>query len=179
MKAFQRKLKFRQKQPKAGDLSYFTTCKKLTEEDWNGNEALLLLRSEKYTNVFKDVKREFQRQFSDFRLHEFEFMLFSNPFSLRSKKYIYYCNMQLKLLKVHKISELKSSFRDLPLDKFYSSVPASTYAALRKHASRIASLFGSIYICEKTFSVTYFNKSKWETALTDEHLQSFLQFSTT
>ena len=50
-------------------------------------------------------------------------------------------------LKSFKSSDLKSSFRDLPLDKFYSSVPASTYLALRKHASRVASLFGSSYIC--------------------------------
>ena len=82
-------------------------------------------------------------------------------------------------LKSFKSSNLKSSFRDLPLDKFFSSVPASTYLALRKHASRMASLFGSTYMCEKTFSVMNFNKSKWRAALTDEHLQSIFQISTT
>ena len=63
--------------------------------------------------------------------------------------------------------------------QFYSSVPALTYPAFHKHASRMASLFGSTYICETTFSVINFNKSKWRTTLTDEHLQSILQFSTT
>ena len=46
MKAFQ-KLELLQKQLKKGHLSHFTTCKNLTEEDRNGNEALLLLRSAK------------------------------------------------------------------------------------------------------------------------------------
>ena len=88
-------------------------------------------------------------------------------------------NMQLELIELPESSDLKSSFRDLPLDKFCSLVPASTYPTLRKHGSRMASLFGSTYICEKTFSVMNFNKTKYRTALTDEHLQSILQISAT
>ena len=61
VKAFQRKLELLQKQLKKGDLSHFIACKKLIEEDQNGNEALLLLRSEKYTTMFENVKQEFQR----------------------------------------------------------------------------------------------------------------------
>ena len=80
MKAFQRKLKFRQKQPKAGDLSYFTTCKKLTEEDWNGNEALLLLRSEKYTNVFKDVNENFSVNFLTSAYMSLNYVVFQSFF---------------------------------------------------------------------------------------------------
>ena len=69
-----------QKQLKKGDLSHFIACRKLIEEDQNGNEALLLLRSEKYTTMFENVKQEFQRRFCDFHSHESEFMLFSNCF---------------------------------------------------------------------------------------------------
>ena len=87
--------------------------------------------------------------------------------------------MQLELIELKKSSDLKTSFWGLPLDQFYSSITASTYPALRKNAFRMASLFGSAYICEKTFSVINFNKSKWRTALTDEHFQSILQISTT
>ena len=78
-------------------------------------------------------------------------MLFSNPFRCDPKSAP--ANMQLELIELQESSDLKSSFRDLPLDKFYSLVPASTYSVLHKHASRMASLFGSTYICEKTFSV--------------------------
>ena len=85
-------------------------------------------------------------------------MLFSDPF---------YCNpesaptsMQLELIKLQESFNLKSSFQDLTLKKFYSSVSASIYPALLKHASKMASLFGRTYICEKTFSVLNFIKSK-------------------
>ena len=58
VKAFQKQLEFLQKQLKTGHLSHFTS-KKLIEEDRNVNEALLLLRFEKYTNMFENVKEEF------------------------------------------------------------------------------------------------------------------------
>ena len=127
--------------------------------------------------MFENVKQEFQRRFCDFHSHESEFMLFSNPFCYHPESAP--TNMQLQLIKLQESSNLKSCFRDLPLDKFYSLVPASTYPALRKHTSRMVSLFGSTYICEKTFSVMNFNKSKYRTALTDKYLQSILQISTT
>ena len=177
VKAFQRKLELLQKQLKEGDLAHFMACKKLTEENRNGNEAMKLLRSEKYTNLIENVKQEFQRRFCDFQSHEAEFRLFFNPFHCNPESAP--TNMQLELIELQESSDLKSPFQDLTLDKFYSSVPASTYPALLRHASKMASLFGSTYICEKTFSTLNFNKSKWRTALTDEHLQAVLQISTT
>ena len=176
-KAFQRKLILLQQQLKKGDLTYFTACKKLTEENRNGNETLLLLRCEKYINMFENVKREFQRRFSDFCSHESESMLFSDSFHCDPESAP--TNIQLELIELRESSDLKSFFRDLPLDKLYASVLASIYPALRKHASRMAFLFGSTYICEKTFSIMNFKKSKRRTALTDEHLQSIFQISTT
>ena len=47
-------------------------CKKLIEEDRNGNEALKLPGSEKHTKI-EDVKQEFQRRICDYHLHESEF----------------------------------------------------------------------------------------------------------
>ena len=78
MKAFQRKLELLQKQLKK-DLSHVMGCEKLIE-DRNRNDAMLLLRSEKYTNMFEDVEQAFQRRFCDFYFHESEIMLFSDPF---------------------------------------------------------------------------------------------------
>ena len=95
-------------------------CKKLVEEDQNGNEALLLLRSEKYTTVFENIKKEFQRRFCDFHSHESEFVLFSDPFHCDPESAP--TNMQVELIELQESSDLKSSFRDLPLDKFYSLV---------------------------------------------------------
>ena len=94
--------------------------------------------------MFENVKQEFQRRFCDFHSHESEFMLFSNPFHCDPESAP--TNMQLELIELQESSDLKSAFQDLPLDKFYSLVPASTYPTLRKHASRMASLFGSTYV---------------------------------
>ena len=138
-------------------------CKKLIEEDQNGNEALLLIASEKYINMFENVKKEFQQRFFDFHSHESEFMLFSNPFHCDPESAP--TNMQLEPIKLQESFNLKLSFQDLPLDKFYFSALASTCPTLNKHASKMASLFGNIYICEKTFSVMNYNKLKLKTAL--------------
>ena len=126
--------------------------------------------------MIEKVKKEFRRRF-DFQSHELDFILFSDPFHCdpESAPTI----IQLKLIELQESFKLKSSFRDVTSDKIYSLVPSSTYSALRKHAFKMASLFGSTYICEKTFSVMNFNKSKSRSALTDEHLQSILRISTT
>ena len=58
VKAFQKQLESLQKQLKTEHLSHFTS-KKLIEEDRNVNEALLLLRFEKCTNMFGNVKQKF------------------------------------------------------------------------------------------------------------------------
>ena len=104
------------------------------------------------------------------------FMLFSDPFYCNSESAP--TNLQSELIKLEESSDLKS-LQDLPLNKFYFLVPASTYSNLHKLASRMAFLFGSTYICEKTFSIINFNKSKWKAGLSDEYPQSILQISTT
>ena len=116
--------------------------KEANEEDQNGNEAFLLLRSEKYTNILENVKQEFQRRFFEFRSHKSEFLLFSDPFHCDPESAP--TNKQLKLVELQESSDLKSFLRGLSSDKLYFSVSASTYSALRKHTFRITSLFGSI-----------------------------------
>jgi 17beta-estradiol 17-dehydrogenase/3beta-hydroxysteroid 3-dehydrogenase/mitotic-spindle organizing protein 1 len=39
-------------------------------------------------------------------------------------------------------------------------------------------LFGSTYICEQTFSVMKFTKSRYRSSLTDEHLLAVVRIST-
>jgi len=99
--------------------------------------------------MLQNIQDEFQRRFCDFRSHEQDLMMFASPFECDPK-----CVptvIQLELIELQESSELKSAFRDLSLEKLYSSLPASTYPALRKHANRMVSLFGSTYICERRF----------------------------
>lgn len=63
--------------------------------------------------------------------------------------------------------------------EFYKGLSPSTYPALHQHAIRMASLFGSTYICEKTFSTMAINKSKLRSKLTVGHLHAVLHIATT
>ena len=176
VKVFRRKLEFLQKQMRKGDLCHFSACKQLIVEDQHGEDVLMLLRSQKYTKMFEKLQEEFQRRFCDFRSHDQDLEIFADPFLCDPE-----CaptNIQLELIEVQESSDLKSSFRDHPLDKFYTSLSALTYPALRKHATRMAFLFGSTYICKQTFSIMKFSNSKWRTIITDEHLSSVFKIST-
>jgi len=181
VKAFERKLKLLQKQLREGNLAHFPACKELadeeSEEDQDRDIALTSLSSEKYASIMQSLQDEFCRRFVDFRSHEQDLAIFADPFSCDPEIAPTY--MQMELIELQECTELKSSFRDLHLDQFYSELPAQTYPALRKHGHRMASLFGSTYICEKTFSIMNLNKSKLRTRLTDEHLHSVLRISTT
>ena len=86
--------------------------------------------------MFENVKQKFQRRFSDFRLLQSEFVLFSDLFHCGSGSA--YTNMQLELIELQERSDSKSFLVNLPLDMFYFSGPASTYPAMRKHAFRLA-----------------------------------------
>ena len=74
------------------DLSHFTVCKKLIEEDRKSNEALLLLRSEKYTTMFENVKQEFQRRFSDSAHTSLNLCCFPILFIAIRKVHLLICN---------------------------------------------------------------------------------------
>ena len=127
--------------------------------------------------MIQRLQDEFCRRFVDFRSHEQDLAIFPDPFSCGPETAP--INMQIELIELQECTELKSSFRDLHLEQFYSELPAQTYPALRKHGHRMASLFGRTYICEKTFSIMNLNKSKWRKRLTDEHLHWVLRISTT
>ena len=49
---------------------------------------------------------------------------------------------------------------------------------MRRHAQKMLVLFGSTYICEQTFSVMKFTKSRYRSSLTDEHLLAVVRIST-
>jgi len=90
--------------------------------------------------MLQNIENEFQRWFCDFHCHEQDLMMFASPLHCGPK-----CvpsDMQLKLIEPQESSELKSDFRGLSSDEFYSSLPASTYPALPKHANRMVSFFG-------------------------------------
>lgn len=88
-------------------------------------------------------------------------------------------DVQFELIDLQESSEARAAYRDKNLIEFYKGLSTSTFPALRQHAVRMASLFGSTYICEKTFSTMAINKSKLRSRLTDDHLHAVLRIATT
>ncbi|CAK6977527.1 EPM2A-interacting protein 1-like [Scomber scombrus] len=87
--------------------------------------------------------------------------------------------MQFELSDLQENSKARAACRDKNLIEFYKGLSPSTYPALRQHAIRMVSLFGSTYICEKTFTTMAINKSKLRSRLTDGHLHAVLRIATT
>lgn len=171
--AFQRKLQLLQGQLREGDLTHFSACKVLAGEC----DVLHHLCSDKNHNLMEKLQEEFHHRFSDFSDHEKSFNLFQDPFTCAPEEEP--AEMQFELIDLQESSEARAAYRDKNLIEFYKGLSPSTYPALRQHAIRMASLFGSTYICEKTFSTMAINKSKLRSRLTDAHLHAVLRIATT
>uniref|UniRef100_A0A8C5CPG7 SPIN-DOC-like zinc-finger domain-containing protein n=1 Tax=Gadus morhua TaxID=8049 RepID=A0A8C5CPG7_GADMO len=143
---------------KQGVLTHFPACKALVgETDTDGEE--------------------FEHRFSDFRNHEKSINLFQNPFSCVPAEEP--AEMHFELIDLQESSEARAAYCDRNLIEFYKALSPATYPALLQHAIRMVSLFGSTYICEKTFSTMAINKSKLRSRLTDSHLHDVLRIATT
>ncbi|KAJ3593503.1 hypothetical protein NHX12_005837 [Muraenolepis orangiensis] len=122
------------------------------------------------------LQEEFHHRFSDFRDHEKSFNLFQDPFTCAPEEEP--AELQFELIDLQESSEARAAYPD-NLIKFYKGLSPSTYPALRQLAIRMASLFGSTYICEKTFSTMAIDKSNLRSRLTNAHLHAVLRIATT
>ncbi|KAK0137979.1 General transcription factor II-I repeat domain-containing protein 2B [Merluccius polli] len=87
-------------------------------------------------------------------------------------------DVQLELIDLQSDSLLKEHFKSASLLEFYSALKEENFPNMRRHAQKMLVLFGSTYICEQTFSVMKFTKSRYRSSLTDEHLSAVLRIST-
>ena len=90
--------------------------------------------------------------------------------------------LQMELIDLQCNSALKVNFREVSgeadkLGKFLRELPPN-FPELSRMLKRTMCLFGSTYLCEKLFSTLNFNKSKYRSRLTNEHLQAVLRVST-
>ena len=115
----------------------------------------------RYAANISSLTEEFQQRFRDFATIEKEITLFSSPVSVDHNDVP--AHLQLDLI------ELKC---DQQLDKY-------RFQEIRTFAKKMLSLFGSTYLCEKTFSVMNMNKDRVRTRLSDSHLRDILRIKTT
>nr|XP_042913023.1 general transcription factor II-I repeat domain-containing protein 2A-like [Parasteatoda tepidariorum] len=128
-----------------------------------------------FSHQIKVLQDSFDKRFQDFETKRARIKLFGDPFGVSIDEAAE--EIQLELIDLQTSDIHKSNFRELGLLEFYKALPPE-FENIKKNASMCATMFGSTYICEQTFSLMNINKSKLRSKLTDEHLESILRIST-
>ena len=131
----------------------------------------------KYATEIASLSAEFKGRFQDFAVIEKDMLLFSSPFSVDPDDAPHH--LQLELIELQRHDELRSRHQQLSLVNFYQQLDKDRSPEIRTLAKKMRSLFGSMYMCEQTFSVMNLNKSRLRSRLTDTHLRDILRVTTT
>ncbi|XP_069498919.1 general transcription factor II-I repeat domain-containing protein 2-like [Ambystoma mexicanum] len=145
VKAFEVKLGLLLKQVKEENFCHLPTTQNLLAE-----KPLVAFPNKTCVDSLEKLQKEFQFRFKELHRHEQDIQLFRNPFSIDIENVdtIY----QMELAELQNCDSLKDAFKSSSLHSFYASLPSETYPHLRNHALKMATIFGSTYVCEQTFS---------------------------
>ncbi|XP_077112974.1 general transcription factor II-I repeat domain-containing protein 2A-like [Ranitomeya variabilis] len=170
VKAFEVKLGLLIKQVKEENFCHLPLTQNLLAE-----KPMVAFPKETCVNSLEKLQKEFQFKFKELHLHEQDIQL--NPFSIDIENVdaIY----QMELAELQNCDSLKDAFKSSSLPNFYASLPSETYPNLRNHALKMATIFGSTYVCEQTFSRMKHLKSPTRSRLTDVHLHHLLRLAVT
>ncbi|XP_071398745.1 general transcription factor II-I repeat domain-containing protein 2A-like, partial [Centroberyx affinis] len=167
VKAFMRKMQFLSSQLESNTLTHMQTLK----EDTPSADHL-----RRYSSMLGALHGEFSRRFEDLRIIEDEMHMISSPFTCSVDNAP--SDVQLELIDLQSDAVLAEHFKSGSLLDFYSSLKEENFPNMRRHAQKMLVLFGSTYICEQTFSMMKFTKSRYRSSLTDDHLSAVLRIST-
>lgn len=167
VKAFMRKLQLLSSQVEDNILTHLPTLKEATRSADHLH---------KYSSMLEALHGEFSRRFQDFKTVESEMHMASSPFNCSVDNAP--SDVQMELIDLQSDTLLAEHFRSVSLLDFYSSLKEENFPHLRRHSQKILVLFGSTYVCEQTFSVMKFNKSKHRSSITDDHLSAVLRIAT-
>lgn len=79
----------------------------------------------------------------------------------------------MKIINLQKDVSLKM-YRSTSTEEFLSKDVIDKYPKRKQLAINLATMLGSTYICETSFSKINFLKNKYQTKLTDSHLEDIL-----
>nr|KAF6336872.1 hypothetical protein mMyoMyo1_012078 [Myotis myotis] len=123
------------------NLAHFPTLRLVSENESDGLN---------YIPKIKELKTEFQKRFSDFKLYENELILFSSPFSININNVNE--ELQMEVIELQHNTILKTKYDDVGIPEFFKYL-GNSYPKYKNHCAKILSMFGSTYICEQLFSV--------------------------
>uniref|UniRef100_A0A8D8SJW9 General transcription factor II-I repeat domain-containing protein 2B n=4 Tax=Cacopsylla melanoneura TaxID=428564 RepID=A0A8D8SJW9_9HEMI len=167
IRAFEMKLKLFKSQLKDQNFAHFPALKTCDP-----------VSTERYVLTITDLETHFDSRFSDFKNNEFDMKVFYSPFNVCAEDVNE--TIQMELIDFQSNPSLKEKFTNTGLIEFYSKyLKQSEFPNIYKNALRMASLFGSTYICEQFFTQMKIVKSKTRTKITDRHLENTLRIATT
>lgn len=170
VKSFENKLKLFKEHIKNKNFVHFPACKSLTGELKQKEQDFSV---EKCTEAIELIQQEFQVRFAEFHGFANQIRLFQNPFEVNVLNVDEH--LQMELIELQASDTLQDSFRlKNDFTTFYASLP-DCFSQLKKFAAGMLTIFGSTYICEKTFSHMKHIKSATRSNLTDEHLHQLLR----
>ncbi|KAL4143577.1 hypothetical protein QTP88_005895 [Uroleucon formosanum] len=174
IKAFDAKLKLFINQIERSDFSHFENCQIFK------NNTKSLCSTNRFVCMLNKLQTDISSRFSDVKLHEKSLRLFENPFNIDEIDVD--TSFQLELIELKTNSFYYDEFQTMKKNdilKFYSTLSHEDFPALRDILMKMATVFGSTYICEQIFSRMKQTKSVHRSRLTDEHLHSILRIGTT
>uniref|UniRef100_A0A674BUJ9 HAT C-terminal dimerisation domain-containing protein n=1 Tax=Salmo trutta TaxID=8032 RepID=A0A674BUJ9_SALTR len=167
VKAFKGKLLLLTRQVEANNLTHLPTLLVCSLSDDQREKYALLLRA---------LNGEFSRRFEDFIVLENDMLLVSSPFTFNVDNAP--TDLQLELIDLQSDAVIGELFKTISLTRFYGSLDEQNFPMIKSHAQKMFVLFGSTYVCEQTFSVMKYNKSRHRSSLTDSHLSAILRIAT-
>ena len=148
-------------------------------------------KDDRYVQFIDKLINNFTVRFSDFSLGKYLLLFIENSFlvtdiatfSAKPKdicKWIDAAKVQLELIEFQENVVMKESFSNCTPEKFWSEkVSLKHFPILTKLAVHILIMFGSTYCCESAFSNINFNKNRFRSCTTDQHLHHSLRLATT
>ncbi|XP_053410680.1 general transcription factor II-I repeat domain-containing protein 2B isoform X2 [Nycticebus coucang] len=148
------------------NLAHFPTLKSVSRNESDGLN---------YIPKIVELKTEFQKRLSDFKLYESELTLFSSPFAVKIDSV--HEELQMEVIDLQCNTVLKTKYDKVGIPEFYKYL-WSSYPKYRHHCAKILSMFGSTYICEQLFSIMKLSKTKYGSQLKDSQWDSVLHITT-
>ncbi|GFR25913.1 general transcription factor II-I repeat domain-containing protein 2 [Trichonephila clavata] len=95
------------------------------------------------------LKINFDTRFSDFDAIANQIKIFQNPFDTDIE--ILAPELQMEMIDLQRSDIIKNKYQNSSLLEFYKSLPLTQFDNLHKFARGLFSIFGTTYLCEKTF----------------------------
>ena len=141
IKAFELKLTVLIGQVQKHDFTHLPATQSLSAE-----KPAVPFPTEKCKGALETLRAEFGVRFRELHVHAQEIRIFQNPFAADVSDTL--PSLQFELAELQTCDVLKDVFRPNSLMEYYAALPNDTYPNIRKHATKMSTVFGSTYICE-------------------------------